>query len=122
MNVLSYLPAAAWAAFVLFLGSRPFANVPGYDLPLDKLVHFALYGILGGLAAVGWRTARRKPHLVIPLTVALLVGSVDELSQRRVATRTADWWDWGVDVIAVSLAFGLVARRRAPTVVEGEPG
>lgn len=107
-----YLPAAAWAAFVLYLGGRQFTDVPSYDLPLDKLVHLVLYAILGVLAAAGWRAAGRKPHFLIPLLAALAVGTVDELQQRTVATRSADWMDWGVDMAAVGLAFGLIASGR----------
>lgn len=112
MNLIMYLPAAAWAAFVLYLGGRQFTDVPSYDLPLDKLAHFVLYAILGALAAAGWRAAGRKPHLLIPLLAALAVGTADELQQRGVATRSADWVDWGVDVGSVTLAFGIIASSR----------
>jgi VanZ family protein len=120
LTFLGYLPALAWAAVVLFIGSRPFTDAPSFDLPVDKVVHFVLYGVLGLLAAGGWRLARRRPAAVIPLVAALLVGAVDELQQRAIATRSADWLDYAVDVFAVCLAFWLVAGRRTP--VEGKKG
>lgn len=120
MRFLGYVPAALWAAFVLYLGSRPFSDVPTFELPVDKLVHFVLYGVLGGLAAFGWRAARRQPPMAIPLALALLVGSIDELNQRHVATRSADWLDWAVDLVAVAVAFAVVVR--IGSAAEGKRG
>jgi VanZ family protein len=112
LTFIGYLPALAWAAVVLYIGSRPFADAPSFDLPVDKGIHLVLYGILGLLAAAGWRLARKRPAAVIPLVAALLVGAYDEVQQRGIATRSSDWRDYAVDVLAVCLAFWLVARRR----------
>jgi VanZ family protein len=112
LTFIGYLPALAWAALVLFIGSRPFADAPSFDLPVDKAIHFVLYGILGLLAASGWRIAGRRPALAVPLVAALLVGAADEMQQRGIATRSADWRDYAVDAFAVGLAFLVVARTR----------
>jgi len=121
LTFFAYLPALAWAAIVLFIGSRPFADAPSFDLPVDKAIHFVLYGILGLLAAAGWRTAGRRPALAVPLVAALLVGAFDELQQRGIATRSADWRDYAVDAFAVGLAFLVVARARRGSV-KGKKG
>lgn len=112
VTFFGYLPALAWAAVVLFIGSRPFADAPSFDVPVDKGIHFVLYGVLGLLAAAGWRIAGRRPTLAVPLVAALFVGAFDELQQRGIATRSADWRDYAVDVFAVGLAFVVVARAR----------
>jgi len=114
LTFLGYLPALGWAAVVLYIGSRPFADAPSFTLPVDKAIHLVLYGMLGLLAAAGWRFARRRPAAVFPLVAALIVGAADELHQRGIPTRSADWRDYAVDVFAVCLAFWVVARRGAP--------
>ncbi len=121
MTFVGYLPALAWVAVVLFIGSRPFADAPSFDLPVDKGIHFVLYGVLGLLAATGWRIAGRRPALAVPLVAALLVGAIDELQQRGIATRSADWRDYAVDVFAVCLAFLVVVRGRRRST-EGNEG
>jgi VanZ family protein len=120
LRFFGYLPAVAWAAFILYLGNRSFTGLPSFDLPVDKLVHLVLYGVLGGLAAFGWRSARRRPPYGVPLALSLLVGSLDEWNQRRVATRSADWLDWLVDVVAVITVFALV--KRLGPAAEGKRG
>jgi len=120
LTFLRYVPALAWAGLVLFIGSRPFADAPSFDLPVDKAIHFVLYGILGLLAAAGWRAGGRRPVLAIPLLAALLTGAVDELQQRGIATRSADWGDYAVDALAVGLAFLVVTRTRR--TAEGKRG
>ena len=79
---LAYAPATVWAALLLFLGGR--SDVPTADtpLPLDKAAHFLLYGLLGVLATWGWQQAGRRPHLLLPLILAVAVGAADELHQR----------------------------------------
>lgn len=113
---LWYAPAAAWGAFLLWLGSQSFDGTwePYPFIPWDKVAHVALYGVLGALAVIGWRGAGRRPHIAVPLAAALAVGIVDELRQRGVATRSADPLDFLADMIAIVLAFVILRRVREP--------
>jgi len=113
-RILAYGPALAWSAFLLFLGRQSFESGPWlpYPIPVDKIAHLVLYGVLGGLAVLGWRWAGRWPHRVYPLLAALAIGIIDELNQRGVPTRTADLGDWLVDAAAIGLAFALIGRTR----------
>lgn len=115
---LAYVPALLWAALILFLGSRSFATVdlPDFALPTDKLLHFVLYGMLGVLAAWGWRRAGQWPAIMWPLALALLIGVVDELQQRGVPARGAELADWLVDAGAIVLAFIVLGRRPYPAI------
>ncbi|HUH14134.1 MAG TPA: VanZ family protein [Longimicrobiales bacterium] len=106
-----YLPALLWAGTLLFLGSRPAADFPSVDLPLDKPVHFALYGVLGALAAVGWLRAGRRPPALLLLAGIWLLAAADELHQGRVPGRSPETWDWLMDVAGSGLAFAWVGRR-----------
>lgn len=116
---LWYGPAAVWAAFLLYLGSRSFdVPVAPYAFPLDKVAHIVLYGVLGLLAAFGWRRAGRWPHFLVPLVLALAVGVLDELNQRSVAARTADPFDFLADLIAIVIVFAILIRRDTRTEAE----
>jgi VanZ family protein len=120
--LLAYLPAVLWAVWILYLGSRTFEPLPELILPADKLAHFTLYGVLGLLAALGWRWAGHRPAVWIPMLASILTGAVDELRQRSLATRTADVYDWLVDVAAILLAFALLAWRSSPDFGARRPG
>lgn len=115
----AYLPAFVWAAFLLLLGAVPDLRGPAVDFPLDKLAHFSLYGVLGGVAAFGWHRAGRRPAWPWVLLGALLVGAADELHQRGVSGRSADALDWAADGAGIVSMFG-VGLRVAATRKERE--
>jgi len=82
----------------------------------DKLVHGAVYAILGALA---WRalaasgggrsTAGGRRTLVLAWLLTLVYGVSDEVHQRFVPGRTPDPWDVVAD--ATGGAIGILARR-----------
>jgi VanZ family protein len=92
----------------LFLGGR--RNVPSVEspLPLDKAAHFFLYGLLGVLAALGWRRAREWPAWYWPMAIALLVGIADELHQRSVQGRSSEFADWVADAIGILVGTWII--------------
>jgi VanZ family protein len=112
-NLTWYFPAALWAAFVLFIGSRPYLRPPFTFTGADKVGHFILYGVLAVLVWVGgWRSGARRPWLWALLVVAV-VAAGDEFHQRIVPGRSPDVMDWAADVVgalvgvsAVRLLFG----------------
>jgi hypothetical protein len=110
MRWLSYAPAALWTAFVLWLGSRTWDGVVvDWDWqPNDKLLHFWMYGTLGLLLRFGWQWAGRKPAPALLVLAGVLVGLYDELHQRTVPGRSADYRDFIVDVAAVVFGFILI--------------
>jgi VanZ family protein len=114
--VVAYIPAFVWAAYLLFLGSQQLdVPLPELPLPTDKIGHFVLYGGLGFFATLGWRWAGRRPAKWIPMILSMLVGAIDELHQRVVPTRSSDWIDWLVDVVAIAIAFAVFSRKSTPT-------
>ncbi len=111
---LAYLPSLVWAAFLLYLGSRPFYEpLPQLPLPADKLAHLGLYGTLGILAVLGWRWSGRRPIVWAPWLASVTVGVIDELHQRYVPTRSSDIKDWLTDLVAITLAFALLGAWRS---------
>jgi VanZ family protein len=106
----AYAPALVWAALLLLLGGR--SDVPTVEttLPLDKAAHFFFYGLLGALTIYGWRKAGRWPAVYVSLLLAISVGAVDELNQRRIAGRSSDVLDWFADTAGI-LTGGWVVLR-----------
>ncbi len=108
-------PAVAWAA-VLFLLSE-LRGVPlNAALPTnDKLVHVALYTILGMTLRWAWFASRseRWPGLSIPHVVAIGVGlaygAIDEVHQYFVPRRMPSVADWVADVVGVFVGYAVAS-------------
>jgi VanZ family protein len=110
-RLLPWVPAAAWAALLFFLSSRP--SLPSPDVAhFDKVAHFGAYLVLGGLLAFAVDRAG------LPLVVAVVLGSAygasDEIHQMFVPGRTPSVADWVADTAGVLTAVLLYARWRAP--------
>jgi VanZ family protein len=97
---------------VLGIGSLHHVPQPRTGLPLDKVAHFAMYGILGLLAATGWRRSGRTSLVILPFVLAILVGAADEVHQRSVTGRSSDVWDFAADALGITIAFAFVLRRK----------
>ncbi len=111
-RALAFAPALAWALVILWIGSRPDLAPPiDTDLPIDKLGHFAVFAVLGGLIAWALHRADVRASVAWPLLAGLAIGALDELNQRTVPGRSADVWDLVAD--AAGLAFGLWLAHRA---------
>ena len=102
---LGFVPAAAWALLILWLGSRPSLSSP-VDFPMvDKVAHFGMFTVLGAWLALGLHRAAVRASIAWPLVAGIAIGVLDELHQRSVPGRTSDWLDLAAD--AAGCAFGL---------------
>jgi VanZ family protein len=103
--------ALAWAALLLFLGSRPGDSIPEsplLDLPgADKVLHAAVYGVLGALVArAAGAAAPRRRAVLLGALAGLICGMLDEWVQGHVPGRTRSWADLLADTAgAMSGAF-----------------
>ena len=113
----AFWPPLLWAVLLLGIGSIPDVRAPASTLPLDKLAHLLLYGVLGVLLGRAWHRTGRRPALTVLLGLGLLTGALDEGNQARVPGRSADPADWLMDALGVTLGFatGASARRRPRT-------
>src|SRR5690606_38337557 len=109
--LVAYAPAVLWCLLLFWLGGRSDVPSPATDLPLDKVAHFVLYGVLGWLVAAG-RERAGTPGPWIVTVLAIAVGAIDEIHQRTVPGRSAELADFIVDALAI-IGAGIVVRRRA---------
>ena len=116
MSRSRWLPVAVWAGVIL--AGTSFPNMPApAQAGSDKLVHVAMYAILGVLAlraaASGSGTTPRT--IVLTLSAIVAFAAADEWHQRFIPTRSADPADWVADVAGATLgiaSFGALKLRR----------
>ena len=79
---------------------------------VDKLVHVALYAVLGVLLVRAMRLSGRLTRAALSLAVlgVALFAAVDEWHQRWVPGRSGDFADWSADLAGATLALMLAAR------------
>jgi len=115
------VPALLYAGLIFWLSSQPdpLPFVPSSILDHDKLLHGALYGVLGALlmgATAGFGLAAGRAF-ALALLLASAYGASDEFHQSFVPGRTADVGDWVADTAGAALGASLAAaglrRRRA---------
>ena len=115
----AWIGAAAWAALLFGLSSLPAGATPASPLSFpgdDKVVHAALYAVLGGLL----RLALGRTGTAVAL--AATYGATDELHQAFVPGRDADLFDWFADLAGAALGAALAARAwRASRGGDGPP-
>ncbi len=122
------LPPAAVMAGIFLLSHQPGETLPLPALPgLDKLAHFAVYGLLAATLIRACRPAMRqtRPGRVAAIAIiwCLLYGITDEFHQSFVPGRFAGVGDILADTLGaltVSVGWLLVRRTGTRAATEGE--
>lgn len=107
-NARRWAPSVIWGAVILVLTSLPGSALPhGPDIPgADKVVHGALYGMLGFLAGRAL-TGERVAVWVRTAVVIAGLAAADEWHQQWIPGRSADAFDWVADVAGATLGASL---------------
>lgn len=110
--------AALWMLLLFALSSR--ADLPGPVelpewLPLDKLAHLVLFGVLAALLHLA---GLRAP---LAIAGAAIYGATDEVHQMFVPGRSPDLFDWIADLLGAVLAVQLVRLGTQGAETRGEP-
>ncbi len=101
---IRYLWPLAIAVLIFVASSRSRVAAPHVTAVDDKIVHFAVYGLLGTLvcrAGSGWRGAAWS------LLAVSTYGASDELHQSFVPGRAAEVMDWVADTAGAAVAIAL---------------
>jgi VanZ family protein len=104
-----------WAAFILILTSIPGSHLP--PLPsrnFDKVVHLAIYGILGWLTARAWSNGSRITAVIAVVALISCFGALDEWHQQFIPQRSMDLLDWAADTTGAmtGVILSWVSARR----------
>jgi VanZ family protein len=112
-----WLPPFLWAAFILILTSIPGSHLPA--LPsrnFDKIVHLAIYGVLGWLTVRAWSSGSRGVAAGLAILVLIsCFGALDEWHQQFIPQRSMDILDWTADTAGATIGVLLAimsGRRR----------
>jgi VanZ family protein len=111
-----WLPPFLWAALILILTSIPGSHIP--VLPFrnfDKIVHLAIYGVLGWLTARAWSSGSRIMAAAIAAIVLIsCFGAFDEWHQQFIPHRSMELLDWATDTMgaAMGIILALASGRR----------
>lgn len=98
--------AALIVAQIFMLAAEPSLAHLLYH-PWDKALHLAVYGVITALLWIA--TAGRMPLALFAMIIC--VATFDELNQLGIPGRSADPWDFVVDIAAaVGTAFILLLR------------
>ena len=117
MSSRRWLPPLLWAAFILILTS-----IPGSHLPVppfryfDKVVHLAIYGVLGWLTARAWTDGSRvSAAALVALDLVSCFGAFDEWHQQFIPLRSMELLDWAADTTGAAIGVLLaMAGERQP--------
>ena len=97
----------AVAAMIFVASHRPKLGGGSWFRHSDKVVHFAVYGLLGTLAC---RPARTWRGAAVAVLVTSAFGASDEWHQSFVPGRTAELADWVADSAGAACAAVLYVR------------
>jgi VanZ family protein len=119
-HLLKWGPVALWAAVLVLLSSVPGTDLPPLPGQSDKLLHAAVYAILGALWLRGlrltWPCWGRARAVLIAAILSALFGISDEFHQAFTPRRTPDWHDLLADAIGGLIGAWILtlvlARRR----------
>ena len=99
MKVGRWVPTLVWSLAILFLTSIPSPQISA-PKNSDKVVHFAVYAVLGFLAA---RAANVRPGRIATAVVVVVCitvfGAIDEWHQAFIPGRFPSVEDWVADSV-----------------------
>lgn len=112
MSSHRWLPPLLWAACILILTSIPGSHIP--VLPFryfDKIVHLAIYGVLGWLTARAWTNGSRVSAAALAaIALVSCFGAFDEWHQQFIPQRSMELLDWAADTTGAAIgAFLAIA-------------
>ena len=102
------IPAISWALIILILCDLPQDNIPGHGLffeGFDKIVHLGFFFVLTVFLFYG-KIKQQNSYEYRLLTIIkifsiniILGGGIEMLQWKFFSYRSAEWWDFGCDMI-----------------------
>jgi VanZ family protein len=98
------------AATIVAESSRRMPEIPGSFPGFDKVVHFAVYGLLATLTLRAPKIWRHRWRAVLAVALVSFFGATDEWHQLFTPGRSCDILDWLADTAGAALAVALYLR------------
>lgn len=110
-SILRFLPGILYMLLIIYLSSQSTGGKSWLVPPMDKVVHFAVYGIFSILLTlwIPYRAWEKFPWIsaFAVLGIVAIFGLSDEIHQSFVPYRDASMWDLLAD-ISGGLTFVLI--------------
>jgi len=107
----SQIPAFVIMGVLFYLSNQPGTGLPALHPPMDKIIHFLAYAVLGGSFCLWVREPRwtNSPikHIAIVFTACAVFGISDEFHQSFVPGRSVSIGDFIADLAGCLLAIML---------------
>ncbi len=121
-RVWTWLPLLLYAGGITLLSSQPASDLPAPTfLGEDKLVHMAIYSLLGALAARAALRAGMGRGAFLLVLACVAYGLFDEWYQQFTPGRSSDLLDALADAIGAGAGFALVLRYHRARHVSRHP-
>lgn len=119
----TWLPLFVYAGAITWLSSQPASDLPAQlFVGEDKLVHMAIYGLLGALAARAAVRGELGRRALLLYLACVAYGLFDEWYQQFTPGRSSDLLDAVADAVGAGAGFALVLRyHRARHVSRHSP-
>ena len=116
MIIKKFLPGIIWFFIIIVLLLLPSRDIPSTggwfkDLPVDKFVHFGIFGLLTFLflrPAAFLNLSKRKSEIYLAFVVisSIIWGIITEYLQEIFTTdRAFDLLDWAADSLGIIVAY-----------------
>lgn len=109
-----------WSAVILVLTSWPSPRIGIEVSGGDKIVHFAMYGILGFLVTRALALPRKPVELLAVLAWITVFALLDEVHQHWIPGREASVADWTADLLGATA--GLLLANHILSSARERPG
>lgn len=112
----AHIPALLIMGALFYFSSQPGTSIPMLRPPLDKVLHFIAYFVLGASFCLWIRGARWQkrpwPHLLLVLLACAVFGLTDEFHQSFVPGRSVSLGDLLADLCGSLIAALLYMLTR----------
>ena len=103
------LPPFLWGVLILAINSYPRIEIPDVGFTaIDKVGHFCVYFMLGFLivrALSKGEGLRLQGSILKTLVIGITFAIFDEVHQKFIPGRSAEFWDAAADVIGIAAAL-----------------
>jgi len=107
-QLISWAPAIGWATVLFLLSSLSDSDLSTFSFSFpfdDKVIHLALYSVLGGTLQFGWLNSRSGMAHWTLIAIGIIYGVSDEWHQSFVPGRNPSIADLLADAIGVLMGY-----------------